>query len=111
MIRQLSCPYFAPAEVKAVWDQWTIPMQEAWLANNMPKPKSKLLRHKAESKFESLAPVAVEIFVHGDQVPQVIADVSGALQQGLVPVSFALINNAVVLRLERNESRKPLQGE
>lgn len=62
------------------------------------KPKSKLLRPKSESLL-----VAVDIFCHEQQV---LADVRDALAAGLKPVTFSLIGNAVVLRLER----QPVSG-
>jgi hypothetical protein len=67
------------------------------------KPNNRLLRPKAESLL-----VAVDVFCHEQQV---LADVRDALAAGLKPVTFALIGDAVVLRLERNESPKPLQEE
>jgi hypothetical protein len=63
------------------------------------EPESKLLRPKSESLL-----VAVDVFCHEQQV---LADVRDALAAGLVPVTFALIGDSVVLRLER----KPLQDE
>ena len=59
--------------------------------------KSKLLR----SKTESLVPVKQDVFVH---TPRVVADVREALAAGLKPKAFSLIGDAVVLRLEREES-------
>ena len=57
--------------------------------------KSKLLRPK------QLVPVKWDVFCH---TPKVIADVREALAAGLRPVAFSLIGDAVVLRLEREES-------
>lgn len=65
--------------------------------------KSRLLRPKKDSQFWQDV-VAVDVFVHDAQV---LADVRDALEQGLKPVAFSLIGDAVVLRLER----KPLQEE
>ena len=70
-------------------------------------PKSKLLRPKKDSQFWQDV-VAADIFVHDATV---IVDVRDALEQGLKPVTFSLIGDSVILRLERSESRKPLQEE
>jgi hypothetical protein len=60
--------------------------------------RSKLLRPNEESL------VKIDIFA---REPRVIEAVREALEAGLQPVTFSLIGDAVVLRLER----KPLQEE
>lgn len=65
--------------------------------------KSKLLRPKKDSFWRDV--VRVDIFAHEQQV---IHDVREALNAGLVPKGFTLIEQedgyAIVLRLEREES-------
>ena len=66
--------------------------------------KSKLLRPKKDSQFWQDV-VSVDVFCHDAQV---LADVREALEQGLQPKAFELVEQedgyAVVLRLEREES-------
>lgn len=67
--------------------------------------KSKLLHPKKDSFWRDV--VAVDVFVHDAQV---LADVRDALEQGLQPKTFELVEQedgyAVVLRLERKHSQE-----
>ncbi len=59
-----------------------------------PEYKSKLLRRKEDALMRS------DVFVRD---PCVLLEVREVLGAGLKPVTFSLIGDAVILRLERNE--------
>lgn len=87
---------------EADWNALTFAQQHAVVAEH--QPKSKLLRSKKDSQFLQDV-VSVDVFCHDVQV---LADVRDALDAGLHPKAFELVEQedgyAVVLRLEREES-------
>ena len=54
--------------------------------------------------------VRSDVYIQG-LTPDELQMIREATEQGLAPSSFSVAGNIAVLRLERNESRKPLQGE
>ncbi|HEV2289924.1 MAG TPA: hypothetical protein VGR81_13350 [Candidatus Acidoferrales bacterium] len=102
-MRKLICPIYAPPKVKAVWHTWTVQMQERWVIANPPAGyKSSLLR-KPEI-------VRTDIFIQGLE-PDELAMIREALGKGLTPSGFEVVEDILILRLDRNESPKPLQEE
>lgn len=67
-----------------------------------PEWKSRLLRKRGEL-------VRTDVFVHLQ--PHAVEMLRQALERGLKPSGFDAAGDIAVLRLERNESRKPLQKE
>lgn len=62
-----------------------------------PEYKSRLLRRHEEARL-----VRKDVLVHGAE-PYVLEALREAAEQGLSPSGFDVVNDAVILRLERNE--------
>jgi len=54
--------------------------------------------------------VRSDIFVH-ELTPDEVEMIREALERGLKPSGFEVVENTLILRFDRNESRKPLQEE
>jgi hypothetical protein len=63
--------------------------------------KSKLLRPRL---------VREDVYIRGPE-PDELEMIREALERGLKPGSFKVADDTLILRFERNESRKPLQEE
>jgi resolvase-like protein len=88
--------YLALAESRA---------KDCFLGRHRPEYKSSLLRSPGEARL-----VRTDVFVH-ELEQDMLETLREAMGRGLTPSSFDFDGDILILRVDLNESRKPLQEE